>query len=84
MQRSIYSAKYQKLRGWLKAERQQTPGLSLRALAEKLGVHHSILGKIEQGERKLDVVEYVEYCEALGVDPHEGIRCIQSVKIKKG
>jgi len=81
MERSIYSKKYESLRDWLKAERHLKPELTLRVLAEKLGVHHSILGKIEQGERKLDVVEYVDYCEALGVDPLEGIRKIQAYKI---
>jgi transcriptional regulator with XRE-family HTH domain len=78
MDRSIYSEKYQALRKWLKAERQKQEGLTLRVLAARLGIHHSIVGKIEQGERKLDVMEFVEYCEALGVDPVAGIRVIVS------
>lgn len=80
MERSLYSSKYQRLRRWLKAERKKQPDLTMRSLAERLDIHHSIIGKIEQGERKLDIVEYVEYCEALGVDPIEGIRIIQSKK----
>ena len=55
----------------------------MRVLAQKLGIHHSIVGKIEQGERKLDIVEYVEYCEVMDIDPIEGIELIRSVELKK-
>ncbi len=78
MERSLYSKKYQTIRDWLKSERHKQSGLTIRVLAEKLGIHHSIVGKIEQGERKLDIVEYVEYCEAMNIDPLEGIRLITS------
>ena len=54
--------------------------MSIRALAEKLELHHSIVGKIEQGGRKIDIVEFAEYCKALDVDPHEGIDIIISGK----
>lgn len=55
--------------------------MSIRDLAEKLELHHSIVGKIERGGRKIDIVEFVEYCNALGVDPHEGMKIITSDKI---
>ena len=48
--------------------------MTMRDLAEKLGTPHSFVGKTEQGERRLDVVEFIQYCEALGVDPLEGIK----------
>ena len=45
----------------------------MRALAAHLKVPHTFIAKTEQGARRLDVVEYLSYCEALDVDPHEGI-----------
>ena len=45
----------------------------MRELAERLDVIHSWIGKVELGERRLDVIEYIQYCKALGVDPIEGI-----------
>jgi len=45
----------QKLTGWLKTQR-EAQGLSMRDLAEKMDIPHSFIGKVEQRERKLDVI----------------------------
>jgi hypothetical protein len=37
------------------------------------GDHHSVLGKMEQDRRKIEVLELVRYCQVLDVDPHEGL-----------
>jgi hypothetical protein len=47
--------------------------MTMRELGEKLGVIHSWIGKVEQGERRLDIIEYVRVCNALEIDPHEGL-----------
>jgi len=47
--------------------------MSVLSLAVKLGWASSIVGKIEQGERRLDLIEFVHYCEALGANSHEGL-----------
>lgn len=57
---------------WLRhklAERRQALGLSQRALAEKLGVVHSFVGKVETGDRRLDVYEFIIYCRAIELNP---------------
>ena len=46
-------------------------GLSQRDLAERLGVTHSVVGKIETGDRRLDVIEFYEYTSELGLVPSE-------------
>ncbi len=50
----------------------------MRELSDRLGVPHSFVGKIEQGERRIDVVEFIQYCEALGVSPVHGLEAIDS------
>lgn len=50
----------------------------MRALAEKLDVPHSFVQKIETMERRLDVMEYVWYCNELGVDAKKGLEEITS------
>ncbi len=75
MKKSIYSSKQGKLITWLKEQR-LSQGLSMRQLAEKLDCPHSFIGKVEQGERRLDVIEFVEYCENLHIDPADGLKLI--------
>ncbi len=57
---------------WLKAQR-EGQSLTLREVSERWGRHHSILGKIEQARRKIELVEFIELCEIINADPHEGI-----------
>lgn len=72
MKPSAYARHYTALRAWLKAQR-EGQGLSLRDVGARLNRHHSVIGKLEQDRRRIDVAEYVEYCLSLGIDPHEGI-----------
>ncbi|WP_417879701.1 helix-turn-helix domain-containing protein [Vibrio sp.] len=72
MKKTLFTPEYAKLIEWLKEARAER-GLTMRELAVKLDVPHSYVGKVEQCERKLDVLEYVRYCEALGVKPTVGI-----------
>lgn len=46
----------------------------MRDLALTLDQPHSYIQKIESAERRLDVLEYVDYCAALNVPPEEGLR----------
>jgi transcriptional regulator with XRE-family HTH domain len=44
-------------------------GLTQRALAHKLGREQSYVGRIETGQRRLDIVEFVWICKVCGADP---------------
>ncbi len=70
MKKAIYSQKSELLRKLL-IEKRNASDLSIRALAEILKIHHSIVGKIETGERQINVIEFMEYCQALEIDPVE-------------
>ena len=50
-------------------------------LATRMARPHSFIYKVEQGERRLDVVEYVWYCRKLGVDPQDGLILIEQVLV---
>lgn len=76
MKKTIYSNESKILCSWLKEKRLEMP-LTIRELAEKLDTAHSIIGKIEIGERKLDVVEWLQYCQALNADPFD---CLKRLK----
>lgn len=62
--------KYQKL-GTLLRSKRQDQNLTMRQLSEKLGCPHSVIGKIENSQRRLDVVEFIQYCTVLEICPVE-------------
>ena len=47
--------------------------MTMRQAGDCVGRHHSIIGKLEQDRRRIDIVEFVDYCICLGLDPHEGL-----------
>ncbi len=74
---SVYTKRYRRLRELLVAARKKQK-LSQDALADKLGKVQTFVSKYERGERRLDVVEFLDVAEALGVDPHKAIRQLQA------
>ena len=54
-------------RGLLKQER-KSQGLTQEELARRLGHPQSYVSKYELGERRLDFVETLYVCDALGID----------------
>ena len=70
LRKSIHHDLHRRLRRKLIQARKDL-NLSQRDLAEQIGVTHSVIGKIETGDRRLDVVEFYEYTKALGLVPSE-------------
>lgn len=65
MRKSIHSPEYQAVLEMLVAMRKKA-GLTHRELAARLNREHSFVGRIETGERRLDIVEFHWVCNALG------------------
>lgn len=61
-------ARYVAVISALKAARKSL-GLTQRQLANRLGRDQTFVSKFELGERRLDVVELIDICTALEVDP---------------
>jgi transcriptional regulator with XRE-family HTH domain len=73
MARSTHHPNYQTLLTLLRDLRVRA-GITQLALAERLGNTQTFISKIERGERRIDVVEFIEICDALGVDPVKAFR----------
>lgn len=67
------------LGNWLREQR-EAKGLTMRDLSSISGKPHSYFGKIEQAQRGLDVLEFLELCKWLSLPPLKSLQCIIDVK----
>lgn len=75
--KTIHTTEYKKLLAWLRDCRKEK-GLTMRIVGQALKIPHSWIGKVEIGERRLDIVEFIKLCRVLGADPHEGVSLLEN------
>jgi transcriptional regulator with XRE-family HTH domain len=63
-----------KILGEVLLRAREKAGLKQSDLAARLGLPASYLSKIENGTRRLDVIELIQIAEAMGVDPASLVR----------
>ncbi len=68
MSKSLFTRKHTQLRKALKAARLDAK-LTQTALAERLGRRQAYISRIEQGERRVDVIEFIDIAHAIGFNP---------------
>ena len=78
MPKSVFTESYRQFLVMLIAAR-TTKNLSQQVLAHRLGKPQSFVSKYESGERRLDVIEFLNVTTAIGVDPLPIIRKLVSV-----
>jgi transcriptional regulator with XRE-family HTH domain len=76
MPKTIRSPRQKKLQRLLIALRKEA-GLTQTAVAGRLKRPQSFVAKYEGGERRLDVIEFLDVAHALGADPQEIIASLQ-------
>ena len=75
MPKTIHTERHKRLRRLLKAER-NAAGITQTALAERLGRPASYVAKYELGDRRLDILEFLDVANAIGFDPCKLIRSL--------
>jgi transcriptional regulator with XRE-family HTH domain len=65
-----YSKRHNTLRAVLKEARLKA-GLTQEDLAARLKRSNNFVSYVELGERMLDVLEFIDYTEAMGADPRK-------------
>ena len=70
---SPHNRRYQVLLELLRAWRAEA-GLTQTELGARIGNTQTFVSKVERGERRLDAVEFAEWCEALGISPDGAFR----------
>ncbi len=74
--KSVYSRDYQRLLTLL-VEARQKVGITQQELADKLKRPQSFVSKFEHGERRIDVIEFLQISRAIGADAIALIRTLE-------
>lgn len=67
----------------LLVEAREGAGLSQQEVAARMGKHQTFVSKVEQGQRRLDLIEFLQMAEVLGIDPHGVIRKLMTNRPRK-
>lgn len=70
VKKALYERSYAAFTSLLKEERKKA-GMTQAQLAKKLRRPQSYVSKYERGERRLDVIEFLEIARAIKFDPNE-------------
>ena len=66
--KSLRTPQHQELLRLLISARERA-NITQQTLADRLGRHQSFVAKYEGGERRLEVIEFVQICRAIGIGP---------------
>jgi transcriptional regulator with XRE-family HTH domain len=73
--KSLHLPEHRAFCGLLVAARQKAD-LTQHAVAQRLGRPQSFVAKIEGGERRLDVIEFIKFAKAIEADPVKILRAL--------
>jgi transcriptional regulator with XRE-family HTH domain len=79
MPRSRTSPRFEALRDLL-VEARRSAGLTQTQVAARLGRYQSYVAAIEAGQRRVDVIEFLDLAEAVGFEPAKMIRALLRTK----
>lgn len=73
MTRSVFTKEYKMFCSMLREERIKAK-ITQEVLSSDLGRSRNFVSKYELGERRIDVIEFLEIAEAIGFDPVKFIK----------
>jgi transcriptional regulator with XRE-family HTH domain len=63
----------------LLVKKRMSAGMTQADLAERIGEYQSFIARLESGQRRIDVVEFLEFAEVLGFDPSRAISALKKI-----
>ena len=63
-------------------EAREKAGMTQTDLAERLGEYQSFVARLESGQRRVDVVEFIELAEIIGFDVKAMVDAVQQTRDK--
>jgi transcriptional regulator with XRE-family HTH domain len=81
MPKTLHSPRHEALVAFLIDQRKRA-NVTQAELASKLGQYQSFVARAESGQRRIDVIEFLDWAEALGFDPKAIIKRLTSIELK--
>ena len=78
MPKTLRSPRHEALIALLVKERKKA-GLTQADVAKRLRRYQSFVATVEGGQRRIDVVEFLDFADAIGFDPRDAIRRLRAV-----
>ncbi|MBX3578339.1 MAG: helix-turn-helix transcriptional regulator [Rhizobiaceae bacterium] len=82
MAKSLHSDRHRRLAELLTEKRKQA-GLTQADVAKALGRYQSFVANIENGDRRVDVVEFLDIADVIGFDPHDALEQVSVVSRRR-
>ena len=82
MSKSIYREEHRTLLSLVR-EGRESRGMTQADVAEKIGLTQARVSDLERGGRRMDVLEYLDYCAAIGLDPIATLRRVVETAKKR-
>lgn len=82
MRRTVTSPRHKALVGLIKTER-EAKGMRQEDVAAKLGQNYMWMQRVESGERRIDVVEFIALAGVIGFDPRKAIAKLYGMRDAK-
>jgi transcriptional regulator with XRE-family HTH domain len=81
MSRTLNSPRHEALTRFLVHKRKKA-GLTQAEVAAKLRRYQSFVATVESGQRRIDVIEFMDLADAIGFDPREAIKMLRSIRAR--
>jgi transcriptional regulator with XRE-family HTH domain len=79
MSKTLRSARHDALIAFI-VERRKRAGLTQADVAKRLKQYQSYVARVESGQRRIDVIEFIDLSEAIGFDATDVIRRIVAAR----
>ncbi|ESY13616.1 MULTISPECIES: helix-turn-helix domain-containing protein [unclassified Mesorhizobium] len=78
MAKTLHSDRHRRLAQLLTEKRKQA-GLTQAAVAKALDRHQPFIANIENADRRVDLIEFLDLAKVVGFDPYEVLQQIEAV-----
>lgn len=79
MSQTLRSPRHEALRSLI-VDKRKKAGLTQTEVAKRLKRYQSFIATVESGQRRIDVIEFLDLADAIGFDPRDAIKQLRAIR----